>query len=201
MSVNCSFCEIMMHNINVELFYFFNQNFSNHIFNVAMPAITDFGGFVFLLAFLILLILFAKFKKMDTLKNMAILALIALLFSDVIVFCIKHIVNQPRPSLCLDNVNLLISEQDPYSFPSGHTASTLSVVTFFILNMKELVKKHYLAADILLILFAIVIPFSRMYVGVHYPGDILAGAAIGIFGALVVNSCKTRIISMSKQKS
>ncbi|MBR2557504.1 MAG: phosphatase PAP2 family protein [Methanobrevibacter sp.] len=168
-----------------------------------MPVITGAGGFICLCLFLILLILFAKFKKMETLKKIAILALVALLFSDLIAAVLKNLIQEPRPFVTLNNVHLLISENDPCSFPSGHTTSTVAVVTFFVLNMKDLVKKHYLAADVLLIVFAIIIPFSRMYVGVHYPGDVVAGAIIGLFGALVINNYKTRILSiieLSKQK-
>ena len=124
-----------------------------------------------------------------------------MLFSALIVFCLKNLINEPRPFATLDNVNLLITENDPCSFPSGHSASTLSVVTFFIMNMKDLVKKHYLIVDIALVVFAAVIPFSRIYVGVHYPFDVLAGVIIGIFCALVVNRFGDRILGFrSKQK-
>lgn len=193
----------MIWDINVDLFYFFNHNFINPFFDAAMPIITGTGGFICLCLFLILLILFAKFTKRDTLKRIAVLALIALLFSDIIAAVLKNLIQEPRPFVTLDNVHLLIQENDPCSFPSGHACSTVSVVTFFILNMKELFKKHYLIADILLVIFAIVIPFSRLYVGVHYPFDVFAGVIIGLFGALIVNHYKTRILSIldsSKQK-
>ena len=185
----------MINNINTDLFYFFNHNFENPIFNSVMPSVTGTGGFIGLLIFLILLILFAKYRDRKTLEKIAILALIALLFSDIFVFCLKHLINEPRPFVSLDNVNLLIHEHDPYSFPSGHSASTLSVVTIFVLNMKELVKKHYLLVDIALVIFAIIIPFSRMYVGVHYPFDVLSGVVIGILGALVINRFSDGIVS------
>ena len=182
--------------INVDLFYFINHNMHNPIFDLIMPLFTHFGGFIFMVCILVAVILFARFTKRNTLKRIAILALIALLLSDVIVLCLKHIVNEPRPFMVLDNVNLLIVEDDPYSFPSGHTASTFSVITFFVLNMKELVKKHYLAVNTALIIFALIIPFSRVYVGVHYPGDVFAGALIGMTGALFVNHFKDKILGI-----
>ena len=125
---------------------------------------------------------------------------IAFLCSDIFAFALKHAVHEPRPFAVLDNVHLLITEDDPWAFPSGHTTSTLAVVTFLILNMKELVQKHYKLINILLIAFAILIPLSRMYVGVHYPGDVLAGAIIGICGALIVNKYKSNILSIIKYK-
>ena len=187
-----------MQNINVELFQFFNHSLENPFFNAFMPFITHFGGFIWLVVIMLLVIGYAWIKNKQSLRKIAILTLIALLFSDLIVFCIKHLINAPRPFISLSNVNLLIAENDPYSFPSGHVTSTFSVVTFFILNMKELAKKHYMLADIALIIFAIVIMFSRVYVGVHYPGDVLAGAIIGICGAFIINRFKDEILSIIK---
>jgi undecaprenyl-diphosphatase len=124
-----------------------------------LPIVTHFGGFEFLLALLIVIILYAHFKNKKTLKKFTILALIALLFSGLMVFLLKHLIHEPRPFVSFADVHLLVVEDDPLSFPSGHTTSTLVVVTFFILNMKELAKKHYRIIDVLLVIFAIAIPF------------------------------------------
>ena len=180
--------------VNVDLFYFFNHNLQNPIFDNIMPIITHVGGFMVLVVVLIVIILYSHLKGKKTLRRLTILALIAFLCSDIVTAILKHIIREPRPFVSLDNVHLLISESDPLSFPSGHTTSTLSVVTFYVLNMKELARKHYRLIDVALIIFAVVIPFSRMYVGVHYPGDVLAGAVIGIIGALIINKYKNRII-------
>lgn len=180
--------------VNVDMFYFFNHNFQNPIFDAVMPVVTHFGGFKVLVVVLIAIILYAHLKDKKTLKRLTILALIAFLCSDIVTAILKHIICEPRPFVTLDNVHLLIAEDDPLSFPSGHTTSTFSVVTFFVLNMKELAKRHYKLIDAALIIFAVVIPFSRMYVGVHYPGDVLAGALIGIAGTLIVNKYKNSII-------
>ena len=172
--------------VNVDLFYFFNHNFQNPIFDAVMPVVTHFGGFKVLAVVLIAIILYAHLKGN--------IPLIAFLCSDIVTAILKNIICEPRPFVTLDNVHLLIAEDDPLSFPSGHTTSTLSFVTFYVLNMKELAKRHYKLIDVALIIFAVVIPFSRLYVGVHFPGDVLAGAIIGIVGALVVNRYKDRII-------
>ena len=182
--------------INVDLFYFINHTLQNPILDMTMPLFTHVGGFISMVVILVAIILLARFTNRNTLKKIAILALIALLFSGLIVFCLKHIVNEPRPFVTLDDVNLLIVEQDPFSFPSGHTTSTFSVITFFVLNMKELVKKHYKLINVALMIFALFIPFSRIYVGVHYPGDVLVGMLIGIGGAFVVNHYKEKIIEI-----
>lgn len=161
-----------------------------------MPIVTHFGGFKVLAVVLIAIIVYAHLKGKKTLKRLTALALIAFLFSDIVTAILKHLIHEPRPFVSLDNVHLLITENDPLSFPSGHATSTLSVVTFFVLNMRQLTEKHYKLVDTALIIFAVIIPFSRMYVGVHYPGDVLAGAFIGIAGALIVNGYKNRIIEV-----
>lgn len=183
----------MSNNVNVDLFYFFNHNLQHPFLNMVLPHLTHVGGFIWMCVIVIVIIVYARHKNKTTLKKVAILALIALLFSDLIVYCLKHLVNEPRPFITLDNVNLLISEDDPFSFPSGHTTSTFAVVGVFVLNMKDLVKRHYNLVNIALIIFAVLIPFTRMYVGVHYPGDVLAGVIIGISGALLVNHYKNEI--------
>ena len=180
-------------NGNVALFNFINHNLQNSVFDSVLPIVTHFGGFEFLLVLLIVIILYAHFKNKKTLRKFTILALIALLFSGLMVFILKHLIHEPRPFVSLADVHLLVVEDDPLSFPSVHTTSTLAVVTFLILNMKELAKKHYKIIDVLLVIFAVMIPFSRIYVGVHYPADVIAGAIVGIVGALIVNHFKERI--------
>lgn len=184
--------------INVELFYFFNHAFQNPVLDSVMPVFTHFGGFRFLVLILIALVLYARISRRESLKKVAIITLIAFLFSDLITFALKHFIHEARPFMVLDNVHLLITEDDLNSFPSGHTTSTIAVVTTLILNMKELTKNHYLIVDVALVLFAVLIPFSRMYVGVHYPGDVLAGLIVGLCGALFINHFKDKIFLLSK---
>lgn len=183
-------------NINVDIFNFFNHSLQNPVFDSIMPILTNFGEFEFLLLIIIAAILYAQITRRKTLKKVAIIALAALLFSDAIAFVLKHMVHETRPFMSLDNVRLLVREDDLNSFPSGHTTSTVAVVTALILNMKELSKKHYLILDIVLVIFAVLIGFSRMYVGVHYPGDVLAGAVIGLIGAFTINHFKDKIFDI-----
>ena len=172
---------------NNELFYFINRKLENSIFNFIMPSITDLGGFVALLIILIIIIVYTHIKNNSVLKKIAFITLIAFLFTDLIVLFLKNFFKEPRPFITLKNVHLLIVENDHNSLPSGHAASTLSVVTVLILNMKKLFKKHYKLINIALIIFAVVIPFSRIYVGVHYPIDVFSGAIIGVGIAWMVN--------------
>lgn len=169
-------------NINVDLFYLINHNLQNPVFDAILPYVTHLGGFIWLVIILVAVIIYAKIKSKNNLKRLAMIALISLLFADLIAYAVKLIVQEPRPYTTLDNVRLLIYEDDLFAFPSGHATSTLAVVTSLLLNIKE--KKAF---KILLVIFAVTILFSRVYCGIHYPFDVLAGAILGILGAITVN--------------
>lgn len=86
---------------------------------------------------------------------------------------LKHLVARSRPFDVIAALHPLISKPTDYSFPSGHTACSFAVG---FLLFRKLPKKF----DIPCLLLAILIGFSRIYVGVHYPSDVIAGAVSGI---------------------
>lgn len=99
---------------------------------------------------------------------------------------IKNLVARPRPFQVLDNPEILIiPPPSEYSFPSGHTMHGLAAaVTIFLHNRK---------AGIAALLGAAVIAFSRMYLFVHFPTDILGGAVIGTLAALMMYALAKKI--------
>ena len=88
---------------------------------------------------------------------------------------LKEIIARPRPCWLDDGIVLAIAEPESFSFPSGHTYSSfVCAVTILFFN-----KKWGAAALIL----AALIAFSRMYLFVHFPSDILGGIVLGILTA------------------
>ena len=85
---------------------------------------------------------------------------------------IKHIVGRVRPCSKEFQDDLLIKHPAHYSFPSGHTASSfaVSMVMFFMLPV----------IFVPVVIYAFLMGLSRMYVLVHYPSDVIAGAILGI---------------------
>lgn len=176
--------------INVDLFYFINHTLQNPLFDVIMPYITYLGGFEFVLLFcLVAILLCIVFKKKDA-KRIALLCLLSLVIAAGIGFLLKHTFTQPRPYLLVDGVRVLVAEADPNAFPSGHTLSTFSVVGFLALKMKN---KLWSA---LLIIWGLLVGFSRIYVGVHMPIDVLAGILVGMFSAYFVYKFEDKIIKI-----
>ena len=171
------------------MFYFINHNLQNPLFDAVMPFITHFGGYIAMFAICILVLVLSIVFKKDNIKKIALICLISLLVADGIALVLKLLIFEPRPYLMLDNVHVLIVEDDPFSFPSGHVTSTCAVVFALIFKFKDKLWSF------VLLLFAFIIGFSRIYVGVHYPSDVLAGAIIGIFGAYVVHRYEDRILA------
>ena len=94
---------------------------------------------------------------------------------------LKELVDRTRPYETWNQVQLLIGKQHDPSFPSGHTASSFAVATSLALSFQRR------WAGTLLIILAAAIAISRMYVGVHYPLDVLCGMVDAILIAHVVN--------------
>lgn len=93
---------------------------------------------------------------------------------------LKYIVARPRPFVDNPAIDLIVSAPSGYSFPSGHTGTSFAAVV--VLAFSPLRKEWKLAALVL----AAAIAFSRLYLQVHYPTDVMAGMVLGIIYGLVV---------------
>ena len=119
-------------------------------------------------------------------------ALCAMLVGLVVVnFTIKPLVARDRPWLVIENFVNLVPEHDPNSFPSGHTNAAFA----FALAVCMTAPKRWM--KVAAVCMAVVMGLSRLYVGVHFPSDVLAGTAIGslcgLLGAWVVRKAWERI--------
>ena len=177
-------------NYNTALFYAINDGMANSVFNFIMPILTNFGNLIAWSLVCVLIFIFGGQYG----KKVAIIGLLALFLSSAAILALKYIVAEPRPFLVLSHVHLLTTEND-YSFPSGHaTASFAGAVAIgkkysFIIKGKT----HKLIYPLLA--FAAIIGFSRVYVGVHYPLDVIFGAVIGTIFALAVIRFEKKISS------
>lgn len=90
---------------------------------------------------------------------------------------LKHLIQRPRPFTEIAGLELLILPPSSYSFPSGHSASSFTAATVLLLCRKRF--------GIPALILASLIAFSRMFLFVHYPTDVLAGICLGVFFALL----------------
>lgn len=91
---------------------------------------------------------------------------------------LKHLVHRPRPYTVVEGLAPLLLSGDPNSFPSGHTCAAFAAGLAWAGTLPARWARIAAAAG------AVCMGLSRLYVGVHYPSDVLAGAAVGALCAL-----------------
>ncbi|WP_432662067.1 phosphatase PAP2 family protein [Wukongibacter baidiensis] len=152
----------------------------NPLLDKIMPFITKLGNWgVIWIIISIIFILNKKYRKAGILAICSLL-IVVILGEGLI----KNIVARPRPFMEIPNIDLLISKPTSYSFPSGHTASSFAAAMVYakMIDDKRIV--------IPLVLLASMIAFSRLYLMVHYPTDILGGIILGLLSTkLAYVSC------------
>ena len=86
---------------------------------------------------------------------------------------LKPLIHRTRPWLVVEGLTFLVKERDPHSFPSGHTCSAFAAACawWFCLPKRRM--------GVTGLVLAALMGFSRLYVGVHFPTDVLAGAMVG----------------------
>ncbi|MBE7064909.1 MAG: phosphatase PAP2 family protein [Ruminococcaceae bacterium] len=155
------------------------QNIRCGILDGLFTLITQLGdaGIIWIIIAVICLF-FKKTRKTGICMGMALI--MGLLFGNLL---LKNAIARERPytyeiaSMTADKVKELISLPHDYSFPSGHTQASFAAATsVFMYN-----KKYGTAAYVL----AALIAFSRMYIYVHFPTDIIGGMLLGIIYGIV----------------
>ena len=112
-------------------------------------------------------------------RKVGIMSMLALGLSGLFVNCvIKNLVARPRPFTQIEGLTYLIKRPRDYSFPSGHTSASFAAAVVFLRKMP----KRY---GIPFMVLAVLIALARLYLGVHYPTDVLGGAIIGMLIAFL----------------
>lgn len=156
------------------------QKLHTPVLDKLMVFITRLGdaGIIWIVLTIILLI-FPKTRKSGVILTIA-LCIDTILCNGIL----KPFFARIRPYNINTAVQLLIPKPEDFSFPSGHTAASFTAVTVLYLCKEQKLWKPALTLSIL-------IAFSRMYLYVHYPSDILGGIIIGVIsGTLGYNIVK-----------
>ena len=165
-----------LQNLDTQLFLFLN-GFHNSFFDFLMFWISD--RFVWIPLYLFLtFLLINKYRK----NAVWILLLVALmiLVSDQLSVLIKNLVERPRP--CHNsNISALVHLVNgkcggSFGFVSSHAANSFAIAVFLI----PFLTSYFRYFGWVIIFWAAVISYSRIYLGVHYPADILFGALLGV---------------------
>lgn len=143
----------------------------------------------FWLALSALLMIPRKTRKIGFTALLAVA--IGALFTNVI---LKNLVARTRPYEVINGLHILIEKQHDFSFPSGHTCASFAAALVYY---RLCPRKWGIAAVVL----ASLIAFSRLYVGVHYPSDVLVGVVIGAFAAWLAVWIVDGVIKKKRTKS
>ena len=152
--------------------------------------ITQMGGAIALLTITIALLLFLKNKKIG------IAIAINLIVATILNLVLKHIVQRPRPT-----EYRMISETG-YSFPSGHSMVSMAFYGFLIYLIYKQVEDKKLKWGLIIALSIVIVTIgiSRIYLGVHYTSDVLAGFTISVSYLIVYTSIVKKFILEREEK-
>ena len=159
-----------LQNLDKTILLWIHKYLSNDVFDWLMPLITEQDNWILPI---LVLIFYLGFKAEKRGKITLVLLILTIILTDSICAQIlKPFFERIRPShMNMEGLNLLVSKGGKWSMPSNHASNMFSLAVIL----------SYFFGRFKLILFclAIIIGISRVYVGVHYPGDVMIGALVG----------------------
>lgn len=159
--------ETLIH-MDGAILMFLQEVVRNSILDPVMKVITTLGNAgVFWIVLTLLLLIPKKTRKIGWMSACALI--FSLLVNNIF---LKNLVARVRPYNAIEGLVPIIKKPSEFSFPSGHAGSSFASACVLY---RKLPKK----SGVLLLILAVLISFSRLYVGVHYPTDVLAGAFTG----------------------
>lgn len=176
-----------MNLFELSILDFIRENFTCKAMDVFMPFITKFGDHgLFWIALSVFFLIFKRTRKMGLTMGLALL--IGFITGNMF---LKNVVARIRPYDLNDGVTLLVSRLSDFSFPSGHTLASFEAATAITLYDKRI--------GVPALVLATLIALSRLYLYVHYPTDVLAGAALGIgiafLSFFIIKKAEEKILS------
>jgi len=181
-----------------NILLFIQDNLRNPFLTAILRPITHLGdkGIFWILLTLVLLA-FRQTRKAGICSCFALVFMVVL--NNGI---IKHAVNRIRPYEVIEGLQILVGKPDDASFPSGHTASSFASSMALMLSLPMVTDRRRVRIfSALAFLMAALIAFSRLYVGVHYPSDILGGIVIGVLCGVAGYLAGKATIALMQEKT
>jgi undecaprenyl-diphosphatase len=184
-----------LYRIDLNIFYFFNHNLSIPVLDKFFSLITSVNNW-YIAYIILLLIAFIKGGRTGRITAIGVLILIAIT-DQVSSNILKDLVHRVRPCMVLPDAITPIGCTGTYSFPSNHAFNNFAAATF--------ISRFFPKMKWALFITAVLIAVSRIYLGLHYPTDVLGGAIFGIISgylfASLVKWIDQRLKHESKKKT
>ncbi len=163
---------MLLRKLDWNILYFFQNYIRNPILDIIVPFYTTLGEWA--ICWIVIGLIMLPFKKY---RKCGFLVLVSLLVGLLICnIALKNLVARDRPCYLIDkeiweNTIKLVGNPSEYSFPSGHSVSSMSAALMIYFNHKKL--------GIAALVAAVLMGLSRLYVFVHFPTDVFGGFIIG----------------------
>lgn len=175
--------------LDANILLYVQENIRNLFLSGILVPYTHFGDYgIMWIVMAIVLVAIPKTRKAGVLGFIALG--LAWILNDL---CLKVIISRARPYDAIPGLVALIGPQMGSSCPSGHSACSFASAFAIFLNTKKRI-------GIPVLILAVLIGFSRIYVGVHYLSDVLFGFAIGSLVAILTSVCGNKFIKRRNKK-
>jgi undecaprenyl-diphosphatase len=177
------------------------ENLRGDVLTPIMKAIThSVDGGIFWIALTILLLIIPKTRKMGLCSMIALMC--SLLVCNLV---LKNVFDRIRPYEVIAGLQLIVEKADDPSFPSGHTCASFASSVALLLAAEKKQKIFGAVA----VVYAFLVGFSRIYVGIHYPTDVIAAALVAtafaipaaVFGKKLYDLLAAKHNKMKAEKS
>ncbi len=157
-----------LYSYDKDLLYLINGASGSKFLDIIMLTLTEFGGGFFWLLFIIVLWVYGEAEE----RRFAIFLIITIIISGILGLTLKAFLYRPRPYELLIGIKLIGLEEYGSSFPSGHSFRAFAGSTLMFRRYGKIASP--------LLALSLAVAFSRIYLGIHYPTDTIAGAFLGL---------------------
>lgn len=172
------------------LFHILNGSTANPVFDVVMPFVTELDNFLAVIVIAVAgLLIFGGSKG----RWLVVLLVLALVLGDFTAMLIKKTFARVRPCHALEGARVLTGCGGAFSFPSAHATNITASMTLLSTRYGKLAPAF--------VFLALLVSYSRVYVGVHYPFDVAAGMVLGVAVALAVHGADRRLAGYFRERS